>query len=67
MDKKQQALGIVFLRECCVDGCYKRNTYKKDGKQMCKEHQAMYDAGEKLQAFYGRTVQRREFHSSDPA
>lgn len=67
MAQAEEKLGIVFLRECCVDGCYKRNTFKKDGKQMCKEHQAMYDAGEKLQAFYGRMVQRKEFWPSDPA
>ncbi len=58
--------GFVFLRDCCVDGCHKRNTYKKDGKQMCKAHQAMYDAGEKLTAFYGRVVQRKEFQIDKP-
>ena len=40
---------IVFLKECAVDGCYKKS---QKGKQMCKEHQARYDAGEKLVAFY---------------
>lgn len=48
---------IVFLKDCAVDGCYKKNI--GDGYQMCKKHQEMYDRGEKLIAFYGKVVQKQ--------
>lgn len=47
---------VVFLKDCAVDGCYKKNMGK--GKQMCREHQEAYNNGEKLKAFYGKTVQK---------
>lgn len=47
---------IIFINDCAVDGCYKRSI---KGKQMCKQHQERYDAGEKLIAFYGKTVQKK--------
>jgi hypothetical protein len=50
---------IIFMTECAVDGCYEKNTLKKDGKQMCIEHQKQYDEGVKLKAFYGKTVQKQ--------
>jgi len=34
-----------------------------NGKQMCKEHQSEYDAGVKLKAFYGKTIQKKEFQT----
>ncbi len=49
-------MNTVFINNCAVDGCYKKNL---KGKQMCKEHQVKYDAGEKLRAFYGKTVQNK--------
>jgi hemerythrin superfamily protein len=47
---------LIFLNDCAVDGCYKRNV---KGKQMCKEHQKMYDMGHRLIAFYGKVVQKQ--------
>ena len=54
-------MDLVFVNDCAVDGCNKKNVGK--GKQMCKEHQAKYEAGEKLVAFYGKTVQKKEFQN----
>jgi hypothetical protein len=54
-------MGVVFINDCAVDGCGKKNMGK--GSQMCKEHQAKYNAGEKLIAFYGKTVQKKEFQT----
>lgn len=51
---------FIFVNDCAVDGCYKKNV--GNGKQMCKEHQNAYERGEKLKAFYGKTVQKKEFH-----
>lgn len=53
-------MNVLFLNDCAVDGCYKKSI---KGKQMCKEHQAAYDKGEKLVAFYGKTVQKKEFQT----
>jgi len=50
---------IVFVNDCAVDGCYKKNVGNR--KQMCKKHQAAYERGEKLVAFYGRIVKKKEF------
>jgi hypothetical protein len=50
-------MNLVFVNECAVDGCYKKNVGK--GKQMCKEHQEAYERGDKLKAFYGKTVQKQ--------
>ena len=52
---------LIFLNNCAVDGCYKRSV---KGKQMCKEHQKMYDMGHRLTAFYGKVVQKKEFKDS---
>lgn len=46
----------VFVNDCAADGCYKKNLGK--GKQMCKEHQKMYEEGKAFKAFYGKTVQK---------
>ena len=54
-------MDLVFVNDCAVDGCNKKNVGK--GKQMCKEHQAKYEAGEKLVAFYGKTIQKKEFQN----
>jgi len=54
-------MDLVFVNDCAVDGCGKKNMGK--GKQMCKEHQAKYEAGEKLTAFYGKTVQKKKFQN----
>lgn len=48
---------IVFVNDCAVDGCYKKNL--GNGKQMCKEHQSSYERGETLKAFYGKTVRKK--------
>lgn len=48
---------IIFLTDCAVDGCYKKNM--GNGKQMCKKHEQDYEEGKKLKAFYGRTVQKK--------
>jgi hypothetical protein len=50
-------MNIIFVNDCAVDGCYKKNIGK--GKQMCKEHQAEYEAGNVLKAFYGKTVKKQ--------
>lgn len=46
----------VFLNDCAVDGCYKKN---QKNKQMCPAHQEKYEAGETLKAFYGKTVKKK--------
>jgi hypothetical protein len=51
---------IAFTSDCAADGCYKKNLGK--GKQMCKEHQQMYDEGKPFKAFYGKTVLKKEYH-----
>lgn len=50
-------MNIVFLNDCAVDGCYKKN---QKGKQMCPLHQSKYEAGETLKAFYGKTVKKKD-------
>ena len=50
-------MNVVFIEDCAVDGC--RNKNVGNGKQMCKEHQQRYENGEKLIAFYGKTVQKK--------
>ncbi len=47
---------IIFITDCAVDGCYKKNI--GNGYQMCKKHQADYEKGKKLKAFYGKSVQK---------
>jgi len=49
---------IVFINDCAADGCNKKNM--GGGKQMCKEHQEMYDNGIPFKAFYGKTVLKKE-------
>lgn len=49
----------IFTEDCAADGCYKKNI--GNGKQMCKEHQSMYDNGIPFKAFYGKTVLKKEF------
>ena len=51
-------INIIFINDCAVDNCYKKNVGK--GFQMCKKHQAAYDRGEKLKAFYGKIVQKQD-------
>lgn len=50
-------MNIVFIEDCAVDGCKKKNI--GNGYQMCKDHQSDYDLGKKLKAFYGKTVQKK--------
>ena len=52
----------IFINDCAVDDCYNKN---EKGKQMCKDHQTKYEAGEKLEAFYGKTVQKKEFQQTN--
>lgn len=49
----------IFTEDCAADGCYKKNI--GNGKQMCTEHQSMYDNGIPFKAFYGKTVLKKEF------
>jgi len=51
----------VFINDCAADGCYKKNLGK--GEQMCKEHKEMYEKGKPFKAFYGKTVQKKEFQT----
>lgn len=51
----------VFVNECAADGCYKKNMGK--GKQMCQEHEKMYEEGQPFKAFYGKTVLKKEYQS----
>jgi hypothetical protein len=48
---------VTFINDCAVDGCYKKNIGK--GRQMCKDHQAQYESGMVLKAFYGKLVQKK--------
>ena len=50
----------LFLNDCAADGCYKKNL--GGGKQMCKEHQEMYEKGIAFKAFYGKTVLKKKQH-----
>ena len=50
---------IVFINDCAADGCHKKNLGK--GKQLCKEHQEMYEKGIPFKGFYGKTVLKKEF------
>lgn len=52
---------VVFLEDCAADGCYKKNI--GGGKQMCKEHEQLYNEGKPFKAFYGRTVLKAEFQT----
>jgi hypothetical protein len=54
-------MNTVFVNDCAADGCYKNNL--GNGKQMCKEHQQMYEEGKPFKAFYGKTVLKNEFQS----
>lgn len=54
-------MSVVFVNDCAVDSCKNKNIGK--GFQMCQEHQNQYDSGEKLKAFYGKTVQKKEFQN----
>lgn len=58
-----KTMHILFLNDCAVDGCYKPS---KKPHQMCEEHQKRYDAGEKLKAFYGKTVQKSKTNTVTP-
>lgn len=49
----------VFVNDCAADGCTHKNV--GGGKQMCQEHQDMYDKGIPFKAFYGKTVLKKEF------
>ena len=58
--RKNNEMKITFTNDCAADGCYKKNLGK--GKQMCKEHQQMYDEGKPFKAFYGKTILKKEYH-----
>jgi hypothetical protein len=47
---------IVFLNECCVDGCYKK---RWENHGMCKKHQEEYESCMVLTINYGKKVQRK--------
>lgn len=49
---------LVFIEDCAADGCKKKNI--GNGKQMCKEHEEMYDNGTPFKAFYGKTVKKTQ-------
>lgn len=49
---------VVFIKDCAADGCKKKNIGK--GKQMCQEHEDMYENGIPFKAFYGKTVQKKQ-------
>ena len=52
-------MNIIYVGDdCAVDGCYKKSM---KGKRLCKQHQAAYEKGERLKAFYGKTIQKKEF------
>lgn len=48
---------VFFMNDCAADGCYKKNI--GEGKQMCKEHQKMYEDRKPFKAFYGKTVLKK--------
>lgn len=47
---------IIFLNQCCVDGCYKK---RWGNHGMCKKHQKEYEAFMILYINYGQKVQRK--------
>lgn len=49
---------IVFVDDCAADGCKKKNI--GGGKQMCAEHEKMYEDRIPFKAFYGKTVLKRK-------
>ena len=51
----------LFVNDCAADGCRKKNL--GNGKQMCKNHQQMYDEGKPFKAFYGKIALKKEFQS----
>lgn len=53
----------VFVNDCAADGCYSKNIGK--GKQMCAKHQEMYNKGIPFKAFYGKTLQKKEFQNGN--
>jgi hypothetical protein len=52
-------MNIVFVNDCAADGCCNKNL--GNGRQMCKEHQQMYEEGKPFKGFYGKTVLKKEF------
>jgi len=56
-------MNTVFLNDCAADGCYKKNLGKE--KQMCEEHEQMYNDGKSFKAFYGKTVLKTEFQTKE--
>jgi hypothetical protein len=52
-------MDLVFVNDCAADNCHKKNL--GNGKQMCKEHQQMYEEGKPFKAFYGKTTLKKEF------
>ena len=55
-------MNTVFLNDCAADGCNKENLGQ--GIQMCKEHHEMYQKGIPFEAFYGKTVLKKEYQKS---
>ena len=52
---------VVFINDCAADGCKKKNL--GNGKQLCKEHEEMYEKGIPFKVFYGKTVLKKEFRN----
>jgi len=50
-------MNTIFINDCAADGCYNKNL--GNGKQMCKEHEQMYQDGKSFKAFYGKTVKKK--------
>lgn len=48
---------IPFLEDCAADDCHNKNLGR--GRQLCKEHQQMYDDRKPFKAFYGRTLLKK--------
>jgi len=50
-------MDLIFLNDCAADGCKRKNL---KGKQLCKQHQDAYDRGERVKAFYGKTLLKKD-------
>jgi|GEM_PF-3133934 hypothetical protein len=47
--------GIVFMNDCCVDGCYKKIM---KSSIFCKIHESEYQKGAELSVYYGKKIKK---------
>jgi hypothetical protein len=47
---------IIFINQCCVDGCYK----KRAKSQFCKQHEKDLCAGKIISVNYGKKITKNK-------